>query len=802
MSQIVRIKPPVAHCKKQQLLLEFFLHKDVQTLWVACGSKFGKAESIYEPIPTPKGWTTMGELKAGDYVFDEHGKPVLVEYVTDIMHGHECCEVVFSDKSKVICDIEHLWVTETHRERKNRARVASPNDRTKSTKSRPQVRTTAELRDTLQIYHGGRERPNHSIPTCGPLEFERKDLPIDPYVLGVWLGDGGVGTSRITKDIRDKEVVEGIIRAGYEVKKLTPSLCQNWSVSELSLKLKKLGILQEKAIPPEYLIAAIDQRLALLQGLMDTDGTVSKRGDCCFDNTNKNLADGVAALAVSLGIKVNRSERVGKLGGEEHKLCYRVWFTTDVPVFRLQRKLERIRPVAEKARRRYITAINPTPSVPVRCIRVRSETHLYLTGTSCIPTHNTLGASGGICNGIIKSKGAKWRWVAPIYQQAKIGFDHCHRILPRPPESVVKQGDLSIVLPSIESSIDFYHAQNPESLEGFGIAGYVFDEAAKMREDAFYSAKTTVTVTRGKMMIISTPLGKNWFYKGCMTAREEMLWARKNNTIPKNIFITARTEDNPYVSKESIDEARKTMPARLFAQYYMAEFIDDGSVFTGFRDCYITEEISIYNERQFWVAKDSKESTVVIGADWAKTVDWTVFFAIDIETKKVVGFHRFNKITFTEAIRELVRFSRSFKDTLVCYHDKTGVGGAIDDQLAYTDIPFKGITFSNALKNELVSRLMTSIEQKLIGLPYWDVLDKELDAYEVKTTPSGALTYSAPGGQHDDCVSALLLANLAMLEYGDRDSEIKFLEDLKSDGKEIAISPIEAYYNDLIADNE
>ena len=168
---------------------------------------------------------------------------------------------------------------------------------------------------------------------------------------------------------------------------------------------------------------------------------------------------------------------------------------------------------------------------------------------------------------------------------------------------------------------------------------------------------------------------------------------------------------------------------------------------------------------------------------------------------RVVGFERFHRKTYTEAIRNLVRFSRKFKNVEVVYHDKTGVGVAIDDQLAYTDLPYQGINFTNQSKSEMVNRLMTAFEQKLIIMPRWNILQSELESFEVIVNATGSMSYNAAEGGHDDTVCALMLANQAALQYGERELEIRFLEDLPADKRIAQPSTIEEYYNNIIEDD-
>jgi hypothetical protein len=332
-----------------------------------------------------------------------------------------------------------------------------------------------------------------------------------------------------------------------------------------------------------------------------------------------------------------------------------------------------------------------------------------------------------------------------------------------------------------------------------------------MSEQVYSSAKTTVTVTRAPILAISTPRGRNWFYSRCMAAKEEMEWAIRSGKEPTKLFITAPSIDNPMVSKAAIDEARRSLPDRLFRQYFLAEFVDDGSVFLGYRECLSGPEITFNTPHQRWFNPKYSGGTVVIGADWAKTSDYTVFTAFDITTRELVGFERFHKTPYTEAIRKLVLFARKFKDIIVVRHDKTGLGQVIDDQLAYTELPYEGVTFTNAWKAEAVAQLITTIEHKMLVLPRWFDMIDEFESYEVTTNNVGTMTYSAVAGKHDDIISSLLLSHSALVQYGDSGADINFVEGLKkaNDGTDGGITrsidqmnPIERFYHDIEDDDD
>jgi len=355
----------------------------------------GKALALDTPIPTPQGWRTMADLVPGDLVFDEAGAPTPVVAATPRMVGRPCREVGFSDGTRIVADASHQWVTATKAGR----RSPSP---------RLGVRTTDEIAQMLTV---GNEW-NHQVPLAAPVLYPpRLDLPIEPYTLGAWLGDGTTAKAGIT--CCDPEILEQISGEGHSVQTLwyARSLYRIGGSGHtrsartgryepndsLSSRLRGLGLLDGKFVPRAYLEAGVLQRLALLQGLMDTDGYVDDvAGRCEFTSTNENLADAVVELAASLGFRPFKSVGRATLPGADHGAKYRIKFTPDRPVFRLSRKLARQKaPEGRFHRFRAITSVREVASVPVRCIEVASPRGMFLVSRSFIPTHNSsLGRLG------------------------------------------------------------------------------------------------------------------------------------------------------------------------------------------------------------------------------------------------------------------------------------------------------------------------------------------------------------------------------------------------------------------------
>lgn len=355
----------------------------------------GKALELSTLIPTPSGWTTMGEIQPGDEVFDETGAVCQVVAATEVMHGRPCYRVTFSDGTQVVADAQHQWATTNYASRirwsklkykaKKRRRPLSEGQ-IACIETDTQIVTTEEIAETLR----NGKHANHAVALAGALELPDQDLPIDPYTLGVWLGDGRSDSGIITKADRDETIIDRIRTAGYEVQRTVYNGKPNWRVTGLTDQLRKAGVINNKHVPAEYLRADKEQRLALLQGLMDTDGTAYKTGQSEFTNTRHCIAQAVYELAASLGWKPHMTERRAKLNGVDMGPCWDVEFTPEGSPFSLDRKASRTSGQRRKTQRwRYIVSCDPIPSVPVRCIQVDSPSHLYLITEAMIPTHNS-----------------------------------------------------------------------------------------------------------------------------------------------------------------------------------------------------------------------------------------------------------------------------------------------------------------------------------------------------------------------------------------------------------------------------
>lgn len=349
----------------------------------------GKALALDTPIPTPRGFTNMGDLRTGDTVLGGDGRPCTVLQAHVVRTDRACFVVRFDDGAEVTADAEHNWL------------AWSLDDM--AARRAPRVVTTAELRERLKR---GRDFM-WKVPVAGVAQHETAALPIAPYLLGAWLGDGCSANSKLTFHAGDSSVWErcrdlagGSCPPVADVRNpnvMTATLgpaTNSRSQDGLRAALRELGVLDNKHIPMAYLTADEGQRRGLLAGLLDTDGCAvhesgRQKSRVEFCSSLEVLARGVLQLARSLGFKARIAESESKLYGCTVGRRWRVTFTARERVFFLERKQALLGLGGDKPKHRTVIAVEPVASVPVRCITVDSADHTYLAGTSYTVTHNT-----------------------------------------------------------------------------------------------------------------------------------------------------------------------------------------------------------------------------------------------------------------------------------------------------------------------------------------------------------------------------------------------------------------------------
>ena len=312
-------------------------------------------------IPTPQGFRMLKDLQVGDMVFGPDGEPTRVVAKSPVYEGRELYRVTTNDGASVYADAAHLW-----------------NYRSDTKVTAPFVTgRTDELSRWKKV-----SAP--VLPTVSPVRYVQRKLPIDPYLLGVWLGNGTATLGRITSHLDDVAWFrEQFDRGGYETTDQADP--HNFGVIGLRAELIAAGLFDNKHIPEGYLSASYEQRLALLQGLMDTDGHVMNSGTCNFDNTNASLVEGVCELVRSFGVRAI-IKHFHKADGVKSD-CYRVNFSLP-EACRLPRKRAKLKSVYTK-RGRSITVTPTGVHGRVQCITVERPDGLFLAGRGYIVTHNS-----------------------------------------------------------------------------------------------------------------------------------------------------------------------------------------------------------------------------------------------------------------------------------------------------------------------------------------------------------------------------------------------------------------------------
>lgn len=553
----------------------------------------------------------MASICVGDWLFDESGEPCQVTWKSephiDILGTFL---ITFDDGSEIVCGGGHEWLTFTSAERRrlikhslqgraarrlkrpSKSKFKWPKERLQRVSGMmPEVgkiRTTTEILGSLKefkftSYPEG--ETNHAIPLARCWKIEDAALPIDPYVFGAWLGDGTATNGHITG--LDEEVYAEICKAGYLVVTL-PSCGKTRNIVGLHTQLKSIGVIKNKHIPEEYLWASSAQRLALLQGLMDTDGYVGKTGHVEFCNTNINVANGVFHLACSLGLKPSFSEGRATLYGKDCGPKYRVCWTATLPVFRLKRKLDRLPSITRSTQNyRYIVSVERIEDEAMQCIEVNSPSHLYLAGKTGIPTHNSITG----------------RWDAHMRALAYPGFKYCilrrtypellrSHLIDLPREMRLLGGDFlhtNKVARYPNGSLGFFsHCQNEQDVLNLLSAEFylmVFDEVSTFEWEMFVKLAASVRVPVGSGLIAMVRAATNPL--GVSAEMIDRYWVSKDVTLDEDSYynpaewyaIKANVEDNPYLDADQYKARFSGMPEHVRKAWVDGDFSLENAMF-------------------------------------------------------------------------------------------------------------------------------------------------------------------------------------------------------------------------------
>ena len=378
----------------QETAVKFLLKKNRSILSDDMG--LGKAAAIDSNLLTPNGWIKMGEIKIGDYVIGSNGKPTKVNGVFP-QGKKDLYKVTFTDGTVVeTCD-EHLWAVQTTNHKKRSGGYV-----------------VKQLKDLIgDLTYGTKGNLKWYIPIVKPVEFDTKFVGINPYILGLLLGDGGLSKTSIrfstvddelikelTDDLPKNHFLKHIINCDYLITCEIPDK-QKGHDNEITKWLRHYELMNTKSdtkfIPKDYIYNSKEVRLSVLQGLLDTDGYCSKKGTIQYYTTSEQLSKDVKQLVQSLG-GVTR-ERIKNGGYKKNGVfieCKKSHILTinlpeNIIPFRLSRKIKNMTKSKKYNPSRGIKNIEFSRSFEAQCISVDAEDHLYVMDEYVV-THNTKSA--------------------------------------------------------------------------------------------------------------------------------------------------------------------------------------------------------------------------------------------------------------------------------------------------------------------------------------------------------------------------------------------------------------------------
>lgn len=355
-------------------------------------------------------------------------------------------------------------------------------------------------------------------------------------------------------------------------------------------------------------------------------------------------------------------------------------------------------------------------------------------------------------------------WVAPTYKVVKRGYREALRQIPKqllakpaPPETNFDAGRSVTLHLKTGTSIEFYSAERPAGMLGEGVDYVVVDEAALMPSTVWeQTIRPTLADTGGHGLLISTPRGRNWFYRRWLDGQKDKAEQWASWTFP--------SASNPYLPEDEIQAMKDELPLRLFEQEVEARFLAAGSSVFIWEDTQVERKLPLENGM---LEDVTPKGQVFLGIDLAKTTDYTVLYGANENDMRNVFFDRFNSVRWSEQKRRIRRAVSQLRkkgaENVTLVMDSTGVGDPIVEEMEDNGYDVIGVNFTGT-KNKMVSRFAKDLENGK-ALILEEHLD-EFENYQMDATPRGVITFSAPEGEHDDVVSAKILQHWGIATEG------------------------------------
>lgn len=336
------------------------------------------------------------------------------------------------------------------------------------------------------------------------------------------------------------------------------------------------------------------------------------------------------------------------------------------------------------------------------------------------------------------SKREQLLWViSPSFRQSGFLFDKivsfCNEF--KIPTNIKKsQQEMSITFKLTGSVIQAVSGEDGDKLRGATLDGVIIDEAAMMRPNTFEEHIMPMLVVRkGEVMMLSTPKGKNWFYDW---------YASKDKDVQSFHYIST---DNPYISPDELERARRNTDDLTFRQEYLGEFLDNGG-----------EVFTHYAISDYPLGTHQDGHMYIAGLDLAKSVDYTVLTIADADTREIVDVMRMSDLSWESQVFKIKEYLKRFGNPIV-YCDSTGLGDPIVERLVNEGVEARGLVFSSKSKEQMVQNLAVMLQNEEIKLPNIPEYISEFAQFTFVHSPTGRFKYSAPPGKHDDCVASMCL---------------------------------------------
>lgn len=341
-------------------------------------------------------------------------------------------------------------------------------------------------------------------------------------------------------------------------------------------------------------------------------------------------------------------------------------------------------------------------------------------------------------------------WIAPTYKNSRPLWRFAESaVLPCVGRGVELNKSEREITFSGGGWLGVYSADNIASILGNAFNLALIDEAARVTEEAWAEAiQPTLADYDGDAILISTPKGRNWFWR-------EWMRGRQGDKEYASFTAPSSANPNPNIKRAAL-MARDRVPERTYRQEWLAEFIEDGGgVFRNVRASATAPPASYRRDGRYY-----------FGVDWGRSNDYTVIDCINSVTGEQVAHERFTDIGYQVQVNRLVGLYERWKPETILA-ESNSMGAPLIEQLQGLGLPVTGFHTDNASKKQIIEGLQLAFERGKLKILNDETAISELEAYEQETLRSGLIRYSAPEGLHDDCVMALALAWHAAMDTGE-----------------------------------